>query len=199
LLSWALWGAALIGVAAVLYIIVRASIKPDQEVHVGPVTPPAAAAEDVARKLQHPADGQPPPTYAFKDASGRSVTAADFRGKVVVMNLWATWCGPCKQEMPTLAGLQKAYEGKPVAVLAVSIDQPEALAEAKAFVAKLPPLAFYNDPDAKLPWALKPTAAGVPMTVIYGADGLERGRVSGAADWTGAGARAVIDRLLAGR
>jgi len=195
-LTWALWGAAAIGVAAVVYIIAQSATKPAAQ---GPAAVPVASAtHDVARKLEHPADGTQPPAYAFFDGTGKKLTAADFKGKVVVMNLWATWCAPCKLEMPTLAQLAKAYAGKPVAVVAVSIDKPDALDQAKAFIAQQPPLAFYNDPEAKLPWALKPPAAGMPTTIILGKDGLERGRISGEADWSGAGARQVIDRLLAG-
>jgi thiol-disulfide isomerase/thioredoxin len=196
-LKWSLWGAALLGVAAVVYIIAQASIKPPQgEVRTGPV-PVAAETHDVARKLEHPADGQAPPAYVFEDAAGKRLTLADFKGKVVVMNLWATWCAPCKVEMPTLAKLASAYAGKPVEVVAVSIDKPEQKAEAQAFVAAQRPLAFYNDPDAKFPWQLKPAATGMPTTVILGKDGLERGRISGEADWAGPGARQVIDRALA--
>ncbi len=157
----------------------------------------ATQTHDVAKKLEHAADGTAPPAYAFVDGSGKKVMPADFKGKVVVMNLWATWCAPCKIEMPTLAKLAKAYEGKPVAIVAVSIDKPEALAQAKAFLAQQAPLAFYNDPEAKLPWALKPAANGMPTTIILGKDGLERGRISGEADWAGPGAKAVIDKLLA--
>jgi thiol-disulfide isomerase/thioredoxin len=159
--------------------------------------PVATATHDVALKLEHPADGVLPPSYAFFDEDGKKLTAADFKGKVVVMNLWATWCGPCKIEMPTLATLARAYAGKPVAVVAVSIDKPEARDQAKAFIAQQAPLTFYNDPEAKLPWALKPAASGMPTTIILGKDGLERGRISGEADWAGRGAASVIDRLLA--
>jgi thiol-disulfide isomerase/thioredoxin len=199
LLRWALWGAALIGVAAIVYIIAQASTKPPApSVHTEAAATQPAETHDVARKLEHPADGQAPPAYAFVDARGKTLTPADFKGKVVVMNLWATWCAPCKIEMPTLAKLQQAYAGKPVKVVAVSIDKPEAAAEAKAFIAKNAPLGFYNDPEAKLPWALKPAASGMPTTLILGKDGLERGRISGEADWSGAGAKAVIDKALAG-
>jgi len=202
LLKWALWGVALIGVAAIVYIIGAASKNPASQtaapkVAIGPVTPPPET-HDVAKKLEHPADGQAPPAYAFVDADGRKVTAADFKGKVVIMNLWATWCAPCKNEMPTLAKLQQAYAGQPVKVVAVSIDKPDAVAQAKAFIAGLAPLAFYNDPEAKFPWELKPAATGMPTTLILGKDGLERGRISGEADWSGAGAKAVIDKALAG-
>ena len=194
-LTWALWGAAAIGVAAVVYIIAQASIKPAPASAPTPV-PTASETHDVAKKLEHPADGTAPPAYAFVDATGRKLTPADFKGKVVVMNLWATWCAPCKIEMPTLAKLAKEYQGKPVAVVAVSIDNAEALGQAKAFIAAQAPLAFYNDPDAKLPWALKPPANGMPTTVLIGKDGLEHGRISGEADWAGAGAKSVIDKLL---
>jgi thiol-disulfide isomerase/thioredoxin len=198
LLRWALWGAALIGVAAVIYIIAQASTKPAAPPVATVPVPVAAETHDVAKKLEHPADGQAPPAYAFVDARGKKITPADFKGKVVVMNLWATWCAPCKIEMPTLAKLAQAYAGKPVAVVAVSIDKAEDAAAAKAFIAANAPLAFYNDPDAKLPWALKPAATGMPTTLILGKDGLERGRISGEADWAGAGAKAVIDKALAG-
>lgn len=198
LLKWALWGAALISVAAIVYIIAQASTKPAApEVHTGPATA-AAPDHDVAHKLAHPADGKAPPAYAFFDASGKRITAADFKGKVVVMNLWATWCAPCKTEMPTLAKLAAEYAGKPVAVVAVSIDKPEQKAEAEAFIAKNAPLAFYNDPEAKFPWRLAPAADGMPTTLILGKDGLERGRIAGEADWAGPGAKAVIDKALAG-
>ena len=115
----------------------------------------------------------------------------------MVLNIWATWSAPCKLEMPTLAKLAKAYAGKPVAVVAVSIDKADALDQAKAFIAGNAPLGFYNDPEAKLPWALKPAANGMPTTIILGKDGLERGRISGEADWAGPGATATIDKLLA--
>jgi thiol-disulfide isomerase/thioredoxin len=197
LLRWALWGAALIGVAAVIYIMAQASRNPAAPKVVQVPVPEAPAQHDVAKKLEHPADGQPAPAYAFLDARGKKVTAADFKGKVVVMNLWATWCAPCKIEMPTLARLAQEYAGKPVEVVAVSIDKPEAKAEAEAFIAKNAPLAFYNDPEAKLPWELKPAAAGMPTTLIIGKDGLERGRVAADADWSGPGAKAVIDKALA--
>lgn len=194
-LKWALWCAALIGVAAVVYITAQSSTKPAEQVSAAKA--PAAVAHSVGAKLEHPSDGALPPAYTFYDGAGKAKTLADFKGKVVVVNLWATWCGPCRIEMPQLARLATAYAGKPVEVVAISIDKSEALAEAKAFIAGQAGLSFYNDPAAKLPWALKPAAAGMPTTVIYGKDGFERGRVSGEAEWAGDGAKAVIDKILA--
>ena len=198
ILKWALWGVALFGVAAVVYIMAKALSKPAPEIHTA-LAPEATApaVKSVTEKLAHPADGQPGPDYAFTDAAGKKLTLADLKGQVVVLNLWATWCAPCKLEMPTLAGLQAAYADKPVKVVVVSIDRPEQAQAARAFIAQHAPLAFYADPDAKMPWALKPIASDVPTTVVYGRDGLERGRVSGGADWSGPGAKALIDRVLA--
>jgi len=190
-LKWALWGAALIGVAAVLYIIVQASIKPQQQGDLSGV------ARGQMKKLAIPAETTSAPANVFYDADGRAIRAGDFKGKVLVLNLWATWCAPCVTEMPTLAKLAANYAGKPVAVVAVSVDTPTDADKAKAFIAQHPPLAFYGDPAMKLPFALKPQASGMPTTIIYGEDGLERARLSGGADWSGADARAVIDQVLA--
>jgi thiol-disulfide isomerase/thioredoxin len=175
LLTWALWGAAAIGVAGVVYIIAQSSRNPAQ---------PQAA-------------GAPPPDYAVTGPDGQLVKLADFRGKVVVMNLWATWCGPCKEEMPTLAKLQAAYAGKPVEVVEISIDSPEDAAKAKQFIGQYAPLKFYQDPAAKLPFVLTPPAQGTPITVIYGKDGREISRKNGASDWTSPEVKREIDKALA--
>jgi thiol-disulfide isomerase/thioredoxin len=190
-LTWALWGAALIGVAAVLYIIVQASAKPHTSSSLDGVL------RGEMKKLTAPAEPAGGPAMAFVDAAGNPVKVADFKGKVLVLNLWATWCAPCIAEMPTLAKLQAAYAGKPVAVVPVSVDTATEQDKARNFIGQHPPLAFYADPQMKLPFALKPQVAGMPTTVIYGPDGRERGRLSGGADWSSPDARAVIDHILA--
>ena len=189
ILSWALWGVALLGVAAVLYIIVQASSKPE---------PPAAAASDFAAKVNTANRASPPPDYEFYDGQGKALKIADLKGKVVVVNIWATWCAPCVTEMPTLAKLQAAYAGKPVEVVAVSIDSEGSAAQARLFIARHDPLKFYHDREMKLPFRLTPPAPGAPTTVIYGKDGLEVARVAGEADWAGPEARKLVDEALAG-
>lgn len=191
LLKWALWGVAGIGVAAVVYIIAQATINPRQEMGLKSV------AKGEMAKLTLPAEAGVAPVTSFLDADGKSVRLADFKGKVVVLNVWATWCGPCILEMPTLAKLQAEYEGKPVAVVAVAIDGERDADKAKAFIAKNAPLAFYRDPKLKLPYDLKPATSAMPTTVIFGKDGVERGRVLGPAEWSGKDAKAVIDKVLA--
>jgi thiol-disulfide isomerase/thioredoxin len=138
----------------------------------------------------------PAPVNSFQDAAGDPVRIGDFRGKVVVVNLWATWCAPCIIEMPTLARLAEARKDGDVVVLAVSIDREKDGEKARAFIAKNAPLEFYWDPKASLPFALKPPTAAMPTTLIYGRDGVERARMLGEADWGGRDALAVIDRLL---
>jgi thiol-disulfide isomerase/thioredoxin len=190
-LKWVLRGAALFGVAAVVYIIAQASINPQRETDL------KSAAKGEMAKFVVPAEAAPAPATSFLDAQGAPKRIADFRGKVTVVNLWATWCAPCVIEMPTLAKLAASYEGKPVQVVVVSVDRPQDADKARAFIAKHAPLAFYHDPNMALPFAFKPPAAGMPTTIIYGADGVERGRLAGDADWSGKDAKALIDKVLA--
>jgi thiol-disulfide isomerase/thioredoxin len=191
ILTWALWGAALLGVAAVVYIIAQASTKP------APQGPSPATGSAFAEKVSTPSQPTPAPDYVFYDSTGKPLKIADFKGKVVVMNIWATWCAPCVTEMPTLAKLQAAYAGKPVEVVAVSIDSESSATKASLFIAQHAPHKFYHDREMKLPFKLVPPAPGAPTTVIYGKDGLETARVAGEADWSGPEARALVDQALA--
>lgn len=193
LLKGALWGVALLGVAAVVYIMAQASINPRQSTSL------KSLAKGEMAKLVFPAEAGPAPVASFLGADGQTVRIADFAGKVVVVNLWATWCGPCVIEMPTLAKLAAAYQGQPVAVLAVSVDGDREADKARAFIAKHGPLVFYRDPRLKLPYDFKPAATGMPTTIIFGKDGVERARLAGGADWSGPEAKAVIDKVLAER
>ncbi len=190
-LKWALWGVAGIGVAVSLYIIGQAAINPRQEMGL------KSLAKGEMAKLILPASAGAPPATSFLDRDGKTTRIADFRGKVTVVNIWATWCGPCVLEMPTLDKLAGAYKGRPVAVVTVSLDGDRQKDKAAAFIAKFANLDFYRDPKMKLPYDLLPPTSAMPTTVIYGKDGVEKGRVMGPADWSGPDARAVIDRLLA--
>jgi thiol-disulfide isomerase/thioredoxin len=137
----------------------------------------------------------PAPGTPFTDAAGRTHTLAEFRGKAVIVNLWATWCGPCVAEMPTLARLAAASAGRQVAVVPISLDRDEDRANAQAFIAKRPPLPFYAEPKYALAFAFTPPAQGLPTTVLIDAGGNVRGRVSGGADWSGPDARKVVEAL----
>jgi thiol-disulfide isomerase/thioredoxin len=190
-LKWALRGVAVLGVAGIVYIIAQASINPQRETNL------KSLATGEMAKFVTPVEAAPAPVNSFQDPTGAPKRIADFRGKVTVVNLWATWCGPCVIEMPTLAKLAAEYQGKPVEIVAISVDRPDDADKARAFIAKHAPLAFYHDPKMALPFAFKPTASGMPTTIIYGADGVERGRLAGGADWGGKDAKALIDKVLA--
>jgi thiol-disulfide isomerase/thioredoxin len=147
-------------------------------------------------KLQAPAP-TPAPDYVFKDAEGRDVRFADFKGKVVVVNLWATWCAPCKIEMPTLAALAKHYEGRDdVAVVTISMDVDKAVPEARAFITDHPPLIYYADPKFQLPFEF-PGKGAMPQTILLDRHGNVRAVLTGEADWASDEAKALVEALLA--
>ena len=205
---WIPWLAASGAVAVgLLYIIGTQLIKPDARPGSGPAgtavnTGPATVSEaapgtmHVIPALGARGTGTLPPDIPFLDAEGHKVTLARFRGKVVLLNLWATWCTPCKVEMPALARLQTAYAGKDLVVVPLSIDSPRAEAKARDFIASNAPLALYRDPDYALPPAFSPPVIGVPATFFIDRSGHVRGRVDSDADWTGPKARAAVDQLL---
>ena len=156
----------------------------------------AAYAKGSLAKLLTPAP-TPAPDYVFKDAEGRDVRFADFKGRVAVVNLWATWCAPCKIEMPTLAALAKHYEGRDdVAVVTISMDVDKAVPEARAFIAEHPPLAFYADPKFQLPFEF-PGKGAMPQTILLDRQGNVRAVLTGEADWASAEAKALVEALLA--
>jgi thiol-disulfide isomerase/thioredoxin len=191
-----------------LYIIGAHLIKPVARAAEGPAgsainTGPASVSEaapgtlHVIPALGAAGSGLTAPDTKFLEGEGQPVTLSKFRGKVVLLNLWATWCTPCKVEMPALARLQAAYAGKDLQVVALSIDNAKAEAKARAFIAQNAPLALYRDPDYALPPSFSPPVLGVPATFFIDRSGRVRGRVDSDADWTGPKARAAVDQLLA--
>jgi thiol-disulfide isomerase/thioredoxin len=137
---------------------------------------------------------RPPPQISFTDASGKSVSLLDFDGKVVLLNLWATWCAPCRHEMPALERLQTRF-GDRIAVLAISEDFGGSKIVA-SFVAKLglTTIKTYVDPKDVVGQAFKVT--GLPTSFVLDRHGRVRGRVEGEADWDGPKMLAVIEPLL---
>lgn len=131
--------------------------------------------------------GEAAPLLPFTAMDGKSTSLADFRGRPVLVNLWATWCGPCVAEMPTLAATAQRLKGK-VAVIAVAQDD---MAKVKPFLAgrKLDALPIYLDPKLTLSVHYK---ANLPTTILYGADGKEVWRVTGGFDWAGAEASKLL-------
>ncbi len=137
------------------------------------------------------------PDYVFKTREGADATFEDFRGKVVVVNLWAMWCAPCRTEMPTLARLDEAYPDSELIVLPINVDAtPDGLADARSFIDVHEPLPLYSDMKFQLPFEL-PGEGKMPQTVLLDRKGRIRASFSGEADWASPESRALVDALLA--
>lgn len=128
---------------------------------------------------------------AFVDAAGASKTLKDWKGRYVLLNLWATWCAPCRKEMPHLDRLQAELGSKDFEVLALNLDR-NGIDKAKAFLDKIgiKALKFYADPTAKAGIDLK--AIGMPTTIFINRDGLEIGRLVGPAVWDSEDAKRLV-------
>lgn len=138
---------------------------------------------------------QPVAEFEFQNAEGETVTLADFRGEVVLVNLWATWCAPCRKEMPSLDRLADAVEDADFRVLPLSVDRagPD---KARAFLDEIGVrnLEFYIDPTARAGMNLK--AFGLPVTILLNRDGQELGRLVGPAEWDSPEAEALVRAAL---
>jgi thiol-disulfide isomerase/thioredoxin len=133
---------------------------------------------------------------AFVNRDKKAMHLADFKGQVVVLNLWATWCAPCRYEMPTLANLQRHYAGKGVAVVALSGDVEGKFADVKSFIDVQQPLDVYVDYDL-VSKTSKLDVAGLPSTLILNKNGDIVARLDGEASWDTPEVKALLDKLLA--
>jgi len=166
---------------------------------LGVVSAVAYGATRYLRKELFPVElGTKAPDFkAFTlDSVPREKRLADYRGKVLMINVWATWCLPCRVEMPSIEALNKTYASKGLKILAVSIDDPGTDATIRAFV-KQYGLTFevLHDPKGKISDLYDIT--GYPETFIIGKDGVIRKKLMSATDWNSPEARALVDRLLA--
>ena len=139
------------------------------------------------------------PDLAFNDAAGRAHSLADWRGRFVLFNLWATWCVPCRKEMPALDALQAKLGGGNFEVVAVNIDtrDPDKPRNWLKEVG-ITRLAYYADPSAKVFQDLKLVgrAFGMPTTLIVDPAGCEIGTVAGPAEWASEDALQLVTAAL---
>jgi thiol-disulfide isomerase/thioredoxin len=144
-----------------------------------------------------PTEPAPAPKITFLDAEGKELSLADFEGKVVVLNLWATWCAPCRHEMPSLDRLQAGHGGLDLQVVALSLDRGDSLEKIRRFYEEVgvEHLALYRDPEAEVGRAFR--APGLPTTIVIDAAGREIGRVLGAAEWDSPEAIALLKAVAA--
>jgi thiol-disulfide isomerase/thioredoxin len=141
----------------------------------------------------------PVPDIAFTHADGGEYRLSDFKGKHVLVNFWATWCAPCRKEMPMLSELQTEFGGESFEVVTIATGRNE-IAGIRAFFAdedvQVDNLPLYLDPKQEL--AREMAVLGLPITVILDPEGREIARMRGDAEWNSESAKAIIGALIAG-
>ncbi len=141
--------------------------------------------------------GGPTPVLALKDLDGRVRQLSDYRGRVILVNFWATWCAPCRDEMPSIQALKEKLAGKPFAVLAVNLDEPEP--RIRKFLSQVKvdfTILLDSEKRAAKAW----NARILPASYIIGPDGRVRYTLVGEINWANEHVVALISELLpAGR
>jgi peroxiredoxin len=153
----------------------------------------AAAALVAQAQALKPWRGGAAPPIELEDLGGAVHRLADYRGKVVLVNFWASWCAPCRVEMPTIESLRRSLEGRPFAVLAVNVG--EGARAARGFAEQVPvgfPLLLDRDTRVSKAWG----ARILPASYLLGPAGEIRYSFLGELDWSGADARAAIEALM---
>jgi thiol-disulfide isomerase/thioredoxin len=188
---------ALVAFSGIAVLAVLAGVYGMGRLRGNPAAAACAPAVETARRIAPLAQGEIAalavthtpflvPDLVFKDVDGHERKLADWRGRTVLLNLWATWCVPCRKEMPALDALQHDLGGDKFEVIAINIDTRDAekpLAFLK--VAGVTHLAYYSDQSAKVFQELKLAgkAFGMPTTLIVDRSGCEIGSIAGPAEW----------------
>ncbi len=146
------------------------------------------------KKLQVLQTPPPQPQMTFKTVDGSEIRLSDFRGKTVLLNVWATWCVPCVAEIPSLDQLQAEKGGENFTVVAISMDRH--IDDAKAFFKKagIENLAIYRDPSYSI--STKVGVQAIPISVFYSPSGQEIARIPGEVDWQSKDTNALLDAIL---
>ena len=193
--------AAVAGSAIVLLVLGyeygRQALSPASAVREPAPAVEAGGSPDSVKPLELSVFDRPRdlPEIHFADDQGHQLTLGDFRGRVVLLNVWATWCVPCRKEMPTLDRLQARLGGKDFLVIALSIDR-EGVAPVKRFYQELglEKLAIYVDPSGKGSQAL--AIPGVPTTLLIDRQGREIARKMGPAEWDGQEMLSLVEQTM---
>jgi len=181
-------------VLALLYAVFSASSKGSNR------DPVARLAVGALSKLDTSDRGASAPSAVFVDSEGNSVTYQDFQGQAILVNFWATWCGPCEREMPSLAALQTSRGDANFKVIALTVDSPEDRDYAQQRLRELSGgvLDFYALADGPDGWNVvydSGAGGGFPTTILYDKAGLKVAKVEGEADWASYEAVALVDLI----
>lgn len=181
----------LAGLAGLSFALLSATSKG------GNVDPVAKLATGTLSKLDTGDRGAEAPAATFEDPDGKVTSLRRFAGQTILVNFWATWCGPCEREMPSLAALQTKKGSDAFKVVVISVDSEEDKEYARERLVELSGgvLDFYFAPPENWDVVYDAGAKGFPTTVIYGADSLEIARVAGEADWDSFEAAALINKI----
>ena len=169
-----------IGVAVMLLLGVKPSVGQPAKLNTGHMAAFVYKAEPPALA-----------SFKFVDGTGKERTLSEWKGRVVLLNLWATWCAPCRKEMPDLDKLQAEVGSDKFEVVAISVDR-SGVNGARKFLGEVgvSKLTLYADPTARLSSELK--VLGLPATLLIDADGREVGRLLGPAEWATDDAKSLI-------
>lgn len=197
-----------VGAVWVLYVMFAAAVNfdgptaPGQQQNRGGTDAQGGWADDMDERGPTGPEGfslrqtaVPIDNFEFRTADQKKITLADFKGKIVLVNVWATWCAPCVAEMPALDALQAAFADEPFEVVAISTDY-KGVPAIKNFFAKhdIENLNVYNDRSLKISQEL---AGGIlPTTVLLNRQGREMGRIAGPAEWDSPAAKRLIRHAL---
>lgn len=185
-LANAIRGMLLLGLVALFFVLVQSCQQPKTGLKVY-----ATGGIKALTVLDVP---PPQPTLTFSNSRGDEMRLSDYKGKVVLVNVWATWCPPCVVEMPMLNDLQALRGGPSFEVVNISLDRTAQEATDYLVEKNLGNLQDWHDSTYNLPSALK--VPGLPVTIIYDRQGREVARLAGEADWVSPEALLLIDKVL---
>lgn len=194
ILGYILTGFLLVGLAAIVYVLGGAILTKN----AGNGLERYAIGE--MEHLDFSSAGDSIPSASFTGPNGQTVSLADFQGRIIMVNFWATWCAPCEKEMPGLGALQRARAGKDFTLVAISVDKE---GDADYALRRLGELAgpktldfHITTPESGYEVVYDAAVHGFPTTILYDRQGQEIARMSREADWSSPEAVNFIDAIL---